>query len=113
LQEDPEARRVKATASLVDGESYDEPLNGHDVASIARGVLYVGDQVGELVTVCGARAHAVARPKVAGIVAAALVGVACAVAFVVAPVGAVSWPFAVVALVAVLAVFGLAGGDDR
>jgi hypothetical protein len=55
----------------------------------------------------------VARPKVAGIVAAALVGVACAVAFVVAPVGAVSWPFAVVALVAVLAVFGLAGGDDR
>jgi hypothetical protein len=79
----------------------------------ALAVLYVGDQVGELVTVCGARAHAVARPKVAGIVAAALVGVACAVAFVVAPVGAVSWPFAVVALVAVLAVFGLAGGDDR
>jgi hypothetical protein len=85
-----------------------------EAKAAAMATLYVGDQVGELVTILGAGEsdRSVERRRWPAIVAVGAVGLVCALGFIGADPGVISWPFAVGALVCVLVIGGLAQGPQ-
>jgi hypothetical protein len=87
------------------GASSNPPPSSGDVEALMHAVLYVGDQLEGVVPAGGGRQAVRSFAAIAGL---AVIALACALAFILAPVGSAAWPFAAVALVAVVAIFGVA-----